>query len=146
MRIPRAHQFMADAAKWRSFCQFITRKHFQMPKQKLMTPVLLGAAGGAVLTAIIGFTAGGWITHSKAEVMAQDHASQAVVAALAPICVANYHNSSDAALQLVALKKLAAWKYADFVEERGWAKMPGAKNANSAVARACAEMILAAKA
>lgn len=117
-----------------------------MAKNKLMKPVLLGAAGGAVVTAILGFTLGGWTTHSKAQVMAQDQASQAVVAALAPICVANYHNSSDAALQLAALKKLAAWKYSDFVEERGWAKMPGAKNANSLVAKACAELILAAKA
>lgn len=110
-----------------------------------MTPVLLGAVGGAVLTAILGFSWGGWVTHSKAEVQAKDRASQAVVAALAPICVANFHNSSDAVLQLAELKKLDTWKYADFVENRGWAKMPGMKNVNSSVAKACAEMILAAK-
>lgn len=117
-----------------------------MSMPKSITPFLLSAVGGAIFTIIVGFTYGGWVTQSKAEVLARDSASRAVVAALAPICVANYNNSSDAELQLAALKKLSTWKYESFVEERGWAKMPGTKNVNTSVAKACAEMILASQA
>jgi hypothetical protein len=107
-----------------------------------LKPLLIGGAIGAVATAILGFTWGGWVTASKAEVNAQARADTAVVAALAPICVANYRQSVDAQAQLIALGKLDTWKLASFVEEAGWAKMPGSDSVNSTMARTCAEMIL----
>ncbi len=109
---------------------------------KFMTPALWGAAAGALGTVIVGFTLGGWVTGSKAEVVAQNRASNAVIAALAPICVENYRKSPDSQVQLTALKALDAWKRAGFVEERGWAKMPGAERTNSPMAAECAKQIL----
>ena len=113
-----------------------------MSMPKFMTPALWGAAAGALGTIIVGFTLGGWVTGSKAEVVAKDRASDAVIAALAPICFNNYRNSPDAKRQLAALKVLDAWKHAGFVEERGWSKMPGAETTNSPMAAECAKQIL----
>ena len=108
-----------------------------MTMPKFMTPALRGTAAGALGTVVLGFTLGGWVTGSKAEVIAQERASNAVIAALAPICVENYRKSSDAQAQLTALKALDSWKRAGFIEERGWAKMPGAERINSAMAAEC---------
>ena len=113
-----------------------------MSMPKFTTPALWGAAAGALATVIIGFTLGGWVTGSKAEVVAQNRASDAVIAALAPICVENYRNSPDAQVQLTALKALATWKQAGYVEERGWAMMPGSERTNSQMAAECAKQIL----
>ena len=113
-----------------------------MTMPKFMTPALWGTAAGALGTVVLGFTLGGWVTGSKAEVVAQERASNAVIAALAPICVENYRKSSDAPAQLTALKALDSWKRAGFIEERGWAKMPGAEQINSAMAAECAKQIV----
>jgi len=107
--------------------------------------LLLGAAIGAGAAMLIGFNWGGWVPSSKAEVVAKDRADAAVVAALAPICVANYRRSSDAQTQYDALKKLNSWEQASFVENAGWAKMPGSESINSIMARTCAELILKEK-
>ena len=116
-----------------------------MSMPNFITPALWGAAAGVLGTVMVGFTLGGWVTGSKAEVVAQNRASNAVIAALAPICVENYRNSPDAQAQLTALKALDAWKQASFVEERGWAKMPGIERTNSPMAAECAKQILSAK-
>ena len=116
-----------------------------MPKKSLLTPVLWGVAGGAIAATALGFLTGFWITTSKAEALARVRASNAVVVVLAPICLDNYLKSSDADAQLAALKKLDEWKYAAFIEERGWASMPGSDQVNSSVASECAKLILGTK-
>jgi hypothetical protein len=115
----------------------------QVPSE--LKPALMGAVGGAIALAILGFTWGGWITAGSAEMLAKKHASEAVIAALAPICVANFRLDKDSGAQLVELKKVRSWEQASFVDKGGWAKMPGIKSADSAMARTCAEMILAEK-
>lgn len=107
-----------------------------------LKPLLIGGAIGALATVILGFTWGGWLTAGKAEANAKARADTAVVAALAPICVANYRKSADAQAQHIALRKVDTWKLASFVEEAGWAKMPGSNSINSTMARTCAELIL----
>lgn len=115
----------------------------KMPEQA--KPMLTGAVLGAVALAIIGFTWGGWVTASTAQIQAKQQASSAVVAALAPICLANFRSDKESATQLIALKKASSWEQAAFVEKSGWATMPGAKSADTATARACAELILSGK-
>lgn len=107
-----------------------------------LKPLLIGGVVGAVLAVALGFTWGGWVTASKADVDARARADAAVVKALAPICVANYRRSADAQTQQGALKKLNSWEQASFVEKAGWATMPGSESVNSIMARTCAEMIL----
>ena len=107
-----------------------------------LTRLLLGIALGAAATMVIGFCWGGWTLGSTAEQMAENRSNTAVVAVLAPICVAKFQHQEDAAAKLVEFKKIISWNQASFVAAQGWATMPGAGAPKTwAVARACAEML-----
>jgi hypothetical protein len=103
--------------------------------------LLQGAAVGAIATLIVGFYWGGWVTGSTAKDMVQRSTSAAVISALSPICVDKFQHSAEAATNLVELKKVASYQQGSFIEKGGWATLPGGEGANSAVARACAEML-----
>ena len=104
--------------------------------------LLQGAAVGAVATMIVGFNWGGWALGSTVDKVAKDRADSAVVVALAPICVDKFRQAANATENLSELNKINyAWDRGSFVEKGGWATMPGAASPDSAVARACAEMI-----
>lgn len=115
----------------------------EVPAQ--LKPMLSGAVFGAVALAIVGFTWGGWVTGGTAQAQARKEAATAVVAALAPICVANFRNDKESATQLVALRKASSWEQGGIVEKAGWAKMPGLTSPDSDMFRACATQILAEK-
>jgi hypothetical protein len=106
-----------------------------------LTRLLQGAAAGAVVTLIIGFNWGGWVTGGTAKEMSQRSATSAVVSALSPICVDKFQRSTEAAVNMVELKKVSSYQQASFIEKGGWATLPGSERADSAVARACAEML-----
>jgi hypothetical protein len=107
-----------------------------------LTRLLQGAAVGAVATMIIGFNWGGWTLGSTVEKVAKERADSAAVVALAPICVDRFRQAANATENLSELNKISyAWDRGAFVEKGGWATMPGATSPDSAVARACAEMI-----
>jgi hypothetical protein len=115
--------------------------HSILPAESL-TRLLQGAVLGAVATMAIGFSGGGWMLGSAARQMADDRASAAVVAALAPICVDKFQRQADAAAKLIELKKMVAWNQASFVAAQGWATMPGSGAPKTlAVARACADLL-----
>jgi len=111
-------------------------------------PALWGVAGGAVALAIVGFTWGGWVTGGEAQRSAKVQVDDAVVAALAPVCVDHFRRAVEAPANLATLKKLDAWLQGDFVEKGGWAAVvPAAADAaqrTSAVAKACAVLLAAA--
>ncbi len=108
-------------------------------------PALLGAAGGAIALAIIGFNWGGWVTGGAAEKSAQERVGTALVGALAPICADKFQRASDAGANLVALKKVESWNQGEFVEKGGWATVVGENPPDrlSAVAKACAVLLTA---
>jgi len=110
-----------------------------MPSE--LKPALLGAVGGAIVLAIVGFTWLGWVTTGSAETMAKQRADTAVVAALTPVCVANFHAGPDAAMHMAALKKINSWEQGSYVQRAGWAEMPGEGTTHSGLARACADAI-----
>jgi len=109
-----------------------------------LTRLLQGAVGGAVITMIAGFSWGGWQLGSTAEKTADQRASNAVVAALAPICVDNFRHGADATAKLVAMKKIDSWDRDSFVTKGGWATFPGSEP-NREVAEACAKILSAEK-
>jgi hypothetical protein len=115
----------------------------QVPPE--LKPACWGAAGGAIVLAIVGFTWGGWVTGGTAELKATQRAEQAVVTALAPICVDKFRQQADATASLAELKKINSWQQGSFIEKGGWATMPGSSAPDSAVARACADMLGQAK-
>jgi hypothetical protein len=112
---------------------------FQIPPE--VKPACWGAAGGAALLAVFGFSWGGWVTSAASELKATQRAEAAVVAALAPICVEKFRQQADANANLAELKKINSWNQGSFIEKGGWATMPGNNSPDSAVARACAEML-----
>jgi hypothetical protein len=103
--------------------------------------LLQGLALGAAATMIVGFNWGGWMLGGTAKQIASAQASSAVVAALAPICVAQFQTAADAPARLAELKKVSTWERDTFIEKGGWDKMPGGQAADSGVARACANML-----
>ncbi|MGI9500070.1 MAG: hypothetical protein ACR2P3_08530 [Geminicoccaceae bacterium] len=106
-----------------------------------MKPLLMGAAGGAVVLAIVGFSWGGWVTGGTAEAMAEKRAKSAMVSALAPICVAKFQQDSGFDAKLSELNETRSYQRAAFIEKGGWATMPGSEKGDKDVAKACAEMI-----
>lgn len=115
----------------------------EIPSQ--VKPALWGAVAGAAAVALIGFSAGGWVTAGTAETLATQRATKSVVAALAPICVENFKRSNDAPAKLAELKKISSWEQGAFITKGGWAAMPGAATVDNAIATSCAEMIVASK-
>jgi len=91
---------------------------------------------------LIGFYWGGWVTGNTALKMAKQGATDAVVTALAPVCVDKFQHATNAPDNLTELNKIALiWDRSAFVEKGGWATMPGTTSPDAAVARACAEML-----
>ena len=103
--------------------------------------LLQGAAVGAVATMFVGFYWGGWVTGGSAKDMVQRSTTAAVVTALSPICVDKFQHATGAADNMIELKKVSSYQQGSFIEKGGWATLPGNDSANSAVARACAEML-----
>ena len=104
-----------------------------------------GFVAGAILTMVAGFGFAGWQLEGRATERAEKQANAAVIAALTPICVANFRSASEASATLVALKATDTWKQDAFVAKGGWATFPGSKEPNSSVAEACAQILSAAK-
>jgi len=104
-------------------------------------PACWGAIAGAIALAVIGFTWGGWVTGAPAEAKAKQRAESAVVVALAPICVDKFRQQTNAGASLAELKKVSSWNQGSFIEKGGWATMPGSTSPDTAVARACAELL-----
>lgn len=108
------------------------------------SPFMWGAAAGAIALAIFGFNWGGWVSGGTAEKLAAARADEATLAALTPICVAQFQRSAKASVNLAALKETKTWEQADYVQNGGWATMPGipAKTEpNRHVAQACADAL-----
>src|SRR5215211_8763076 len=100
-------------------------------------PALWGAASGAIICAVIGFTWGGWVTGAKAREALEKNTNTSVISVLAPICAEQFRQQADAPAKLEELNKLGSYEQPKFIEAGGWAIMPGAKTAAAGVARGC---------
>ena len=108
-----------------------------------MTPVtaakvkygVWGLIGGAIIAMIIGFAWGGWTTRSTTQKMGEE----AVLAARAAICVAQFMKQPNHQEKLQELEKVSSYQRSAFIEKGGWDKMPGEERAGYTVARACAD-------
>ena len=110
------------------------------------TRFLQGMATGAVVSMVIGFSWGGWMTAGTANKIAAEQADTAVVAALTPICVEKFLQNSDAKANLAVLQKIStSWEQGDYLEKGGWATRPGASSPDYLLGRACADKLIQAK-
>ena len=96
-----------------------------------------GLVCGAVIAMIIGFGWGGWTTAGTTERMSK----KAVMTGQAAICVAQFMTDSDHDEKLTEFEKVDSWKRSDYIAKGGWDKMPGQKEADHGVARACSDGI-----
>ena len=95
-----------------------------------------------VLTMVVGFTWGGWVTAGTAQETAETLAKDAVVQRLAPICVAQFNQDPDGALKLDELSGLTSYKQGQYVQEQGWATISGVEKPERKVADACTKLLL----
>ncbi len=116
-----------------------------MPESKIkemIKSLLQGAIGGGILTIIIGFALGGWVTGGTAQTMAKETAEAAVIERLTPICVTQFSQDPEKDNKLKELKAKSSWERDKYVKEQGWATMPFEKDPDSDVAEKCAEQIM----
>jgi hypothetical protein len=98
--------------------------------------------GAIVITLVLGFTKGGWTTNSTATHMATTSAQSAVVARLAPICVAQFNADAQRTVKLEELKAASSSQRSKYVMEQGWATMPGETAPDKKVAGECTKQIM----
>lgn len=110
---------------------------------ELAKPVVSGIVVGVVAVLVIEFATGMVVTSSTAREMATNKADDAVVSSLTPICVSQFEKEGDQKELLKKLEKQSFWLRGDFVEEHGWATMPGSEKPNNQVASACADKLVA---
>ena len=90
-----------------------------------------------IVTMIIGFTWGGWVTAGTASAMAE----ALVATRMAPICVAQFKQDPAKDQKLKGFKETSTWGRAEYVGKQGWATMPGEKEPNGKVSEECAKLI-----
>ena len=100
------------------------------------------AVGGAILAAIVGFNWGGWVTGGTAEGMAKEIADNAVAKRFTPSCVARFNQDSKKEQKLKEIKAKDSWDGQKYVEEQGWATLPGEEKPDSKVAESCAKQLM----
>jgi hypothetical protein len=110
-------------------------------KEKIKAGVW-SAIGGAVIVMIIGFGWGGWVLGSTSQRQADTMVSDALVARLAPMCVAQFNEDAEKDEKLKELAAKNRWEREKYVEDQGWATMPFEKEPDSGVAELCVEQIL----
>ncbi len=98
----------------------------------------------AILTMIVGFNWGGWVTGGSSVKAGVLVGQDAVIQRLAPICVTQFSQSPDKAVKLDELKALSTYQRTQYVQDQGWATMPGEEKPDRKVADACVILILEA--
>ena len=91
-----------------------------------------------ILTMIVGFNWGGWVTGGAAQKITNDVVTQR----LSLICVGQFYQDSQNDQKLAELQEAKSYQRDDYVKEQGWATMPGEAKADNKVADACAKLIV----
>lgn len=91
----------------------------------------------SILTIVVGFAWGGWVTNGTAQEMTQ----QARRNLAATFCVQRFLADSDAASEHASFMKTSDWQRDEFIEKGGWAKMPLLDRPLAGVADLCADKL-----
>jgi len=110
--------------------------------QASKTLVFWACAGCVVATMIVGFAWGGWVTGGTSQKMTTQATTEARAELAAAVCVDRFAKGPDATAQLVQLKGTESWKRDQFIEDGGWATLPGADKAISGAAAICARQLI----
>lgn len=104
-------------------------------------PFTWGAAVGAVAWWIVLSFAFGWTSASTAQKRADRQSEQAVIAALAPLCAANFMSQADAAAKKAALANASSWDRRNLFP-KAWVTLPGERYPDTDLIAACSKIVL----
>jgi hypothetical protein len=110
--------------------------------KEMIKPMVQGIVIGAIVVVIVMFWTGWVVTSGAAAANSEEMAKQAVVENLGPICVEQYLQDPNKLERFAELKKKSSYQRDDYVNEIGWATMPGAESPVRGVADACAKRIM----
>jgi hypothetical protein len=109
-----------------------TRKKIENLKSNIMSG-FWWFVSGSVITMIIGFAWGGWTSSVTTKI----RSDKAVLASQAAICVAQFMKEPNSQEKLKEFEGMDSSKRPGFIENGGWDKMPGQKEADYNASRAC---------
>ena len=109
--------------------------------QPTKTVLFWSVVAAVILTIIVGFSWGGWVTGGTAQKMAEVAATQAVVERLSLICLDQFSQDPDKAQKLSEFIVTKTYQRDDYVTDQGWATMFGDEKPDRNVAFACAKLI-----
>lgn len=105
--------------------------------KKSIKQLLWGGFGGSILTLIIGFAWGGWVTGGAAK----EKVETAVLTRLTGICIVQFNQDPEKVKKFKELNELDYRKREEYIKKQGWATMPGDTEPDNEVARMCSEQI-----
>lgn len=111
--------------------------------QPTKTTLAWTAAGASILTMIVGFTWGGWVTGSTARSMAEDAAQASHAQLAAAICAENFRPVDGAHAQLAEMAEMASFTRTRHVQDAAWSVLPDGGRLSRDAASLCAERIVA---
>ena len=94
-----------------------------------------------VLTVIVGFTWGGWVTGGSAQERADEAAEQAVAELAADICFKRYLASPDVRVNLTALNEESSYRRSGVIEDGGWVTLADREDPIDGAAGLCAKRL-----
>ena len=105
--------------------------------------LIQGFVAGGIVTMLIGFNWANWSIESTVDKLVSESSRNAQLAALAPICVANFKQAAKTDKDLiVALQKAESWDRVENLMKGGWVTFPGEKEPNRDVAYGCVESLV----
>ncbi|KAB2670037.1 hypothetical protein FHW72_002346 [Ochrobactrum sp. RC6B] len=108
-----------------------------MNRFEWLKPALGGALVGAIAAIAIGFSVGGWVTHSTSERRIASNISDGVALALTPYCLEKSRNDPAVVNILAEFRSAPSYSRRSLIEKSGWATPLGAEQPNTALATAC---------
>jgi hypothetical protein len=106
------------------------------------TAVFWSWVASVVITMIIGFAWGGWVTGATARELAKDMAEEAVTERLAEICVVQFNQDPEKDRKLEELKNASSYQRRDYVQDQGWATIPGDETPDRTVSNECVKLLM----
>ena len=94
------------------------------------------------VTILVGFCWGGWVTAATARKLAQTMAEDALGERLGAICVIQFHQDPEKDQKLEELKKVNRFQRRNYVEDQGWATMPGEDEPDDKATDECVRLLL----
>jgi hypothetical protein len=106
-------------------------------------PAIWGVVAGGIAMSTAGFSYFGWHTARDTRSIAEDSARAATTAAQLPICIAKARADADPALLAKLRAETSSYTRGEIVRTAGWATLPGMVAADTNLASACSERLMA---